>query len=178
MREGLADSLSPRVAPLKHSFPRLFRNVEGTQQDNQDFFPVALTREIQRKICEKEKKTAENTEREEGRKREGGRERGRARERERVHSIPKELQGKHKTPLIYMCIQRMWGEEMVGSGSLDEQGQIPWKHSNKNLFFLLFSLSRPEWEILRKSGLLVEELRDSFIDILKERFIKCCQRSW
>ena len=177
MREGLADSLSPRVAPLKHSFPRLFRNVEGTQQDNQDFFPVALTREIQRKICEKEKKLQKTQkEKKEERGREGEREE--EHERERVHSVPKELQGKHKTPLIYMCIQRMWGEEMVGSGSLDEQGQIPWKHSNKNLFFLLFSLSRPEWEILRKSGLLVEELRDSFIDILKERSIKCCQRSW
>lgn len=76
--------------------------------------------------------------------REGGRERGRAWERERINFIPKELQGKHKTSLIYTCLQRIWGEEMVGSGSLDEQGQIPWKHSNKNPFFLLFSLSRPE----------------------------------
>ena len=135
MREGLADSLSPRVAPLKHSFPRLFRNVEGTQQDNQDFFPVALAREIQRKICEKKKKKKlqkTQKEKKEERGREGEREE--EHERERVHSVPKELQGKHKTPLIYMCIQRMWGEEMVGSGSLDEQGQMPWKHSNKNPF--------------------------------------------
>ena len=91
----------------------------------------------------KEKKKKKNcTGREEGRKR--GREGGRAWERERINFIPKELQGKHKTSLIYRCIQRIWGEEMVGSGSLDEQGQIPWQHSNKNPFFLLFSLSRPE----------------------------------
>lgn len=45
---------------------------------------------------------------------------------------------------------------MVGSGSLDEQAQIPWKRSNKNPFFLLFSLSRTEGKSLRESGLLVK----------------------
>lgn len=48
---------------------------------------------------------------------------------------------------------------MVGSGSLDEQGQIPRKRSNKNPFFLLFSLSRTEGDSLRESGLLVKVLR-------------------
>ena len=111
MREGLADSLSPRVAPLKHSFPRLFRNVEGTQQDNQDFFPVALAREIQRKICEKKKKKKNcRKHRKRRRKKEGGRERERKSTREREF-IPSQKNCKENTrPHSSTCAFKGCGE--------------------------------------------------------------------
>lgn len=98
--------------------------------------------------------------------------------RERVHFISKELQGKHKTPPIYMIHSKDIGKGGDRSRKPGcEQGQIPWP-LNKSPIFLLYSLSGPEWKSLRKSGLLVEKLRDYFLDVLEERSMKCCQRSW
>lgn len=125
--------------------------------------------------CKKYKEKSGGGERREGgtaqkgrkEERERGREGGESREhrRERIHFTPKRIRKGNTRPHLSTCASRGYGEEeMVGSGSLDEQARYPEAVTKSLLSPVFFIQDRGEKP--QESSLLVKVPRDSFIDVL------------